>query len=238
MKKTTFDRRRYMQCVALAPSLSASKGLAATQKNMPANSILTVETRAESPNQGTGATTLLRDDLAGTGTREWAPYSYNILTGCSHNCIYCYGRLMALRFGRVSSCADWATEVVSPEKVPAAYRKFKGRVMYPTTHDITPKNIKLSLETLHNLLASGNSVLVVTKAHLLVIQTACVDLVQYRDRLEFRITITSGETATCALWEPGAPAPEERISALRYAYEQGYQTSVSMEPMLSDNESM
>ena len=33
-------------------------------------------------------------------------------------------------------------------------------------------------------------------------------------------------------WEPGAPLFEERLTSLRYAFEAGYDTSVSAEPML------
>lgn len=199
--------------------------------------LLTGDTQILSPEKGVIATGF-RDDLIGTGTREWAEHSFNICVGCSHNCWYCYARSMALRFGRVSSCSDWANVVVLPDKVAAASRKFSGSVMFPTTHDITPELIKPALRTLHNLFAARNSVLFVTKPHLSVIQTICREMVAYRDRLQFRFTIGSGDAATCALWEPGAPTPEERISALRYAFEQGYETSVSMEPMLSDNESM
>jgi DNA repair photolyase len=37
-------------------------------------------------------------------------------------------------------------------------------------------------------------------------------------------------------WEPGAPDFEDRLDSLAYAFDSGYQTSVSVEPMLdSDN---
>ena len=35
-------------------------------------------------------------------------------------------------------------------------------------------------------------------------------------------------------WEPGAPSFDERIACLKYAYEAGYATSISCEPMLDD----
>jgi hypothetical protein len=50
--------------------------------------------------------------------------------------------------------------------------------------------------------------------------------------MEFRFTIGSINPDVTAFWEPGAPSPEERIRCLQYAGENGYQTSVSMEPML------
>lgn len=184
------------------------------------------------------AKTGFQDGLTGTGTREWSDHSYNIYTGCAHDCGYCYARPMALRFGRIACCSEWANQVLLPAKIEAADRKFGGTVMFPTTHDITPDTLKPALQTLENLLAAGNWVLVVSKPHLSVVQTLCRELVAYREQLQFRFTIGSGDAGTCVLWEPGAPAPKERISALEHAHDRGFETSVSMEPMLSDNEAM
>jgi DNA repair photolyase len=46
------------------------------------------------------------------------------------------------------------------------------------------------------------------------------------------MTITSVNDSLSEFWEPGAPDPQQRILALRHAFEEGYQTSVSVEPML------
>jgi len=44
-----------------------------------------------------------------SGTKEWSVESVNCVTGCSHNCRYCYARAMALRFHRIKRPEDWAT---------------------------------------------------------------------------------------------------------------------------------
>ena len=59
-----------------------------------------------------------------------------------------------------------------------------------------------------------------------------------RQNVLFRFTIGSLNPATCKLWEPGAPSPQERLAALQHAHQQGYGTSVSMEPMLEDTAQM
>jgi len=182
--------------------------------------------------------TTFTEDRAGTGTKEWSDHSYNISLGCAHDCGYCYARSIARHFGRIARISDWAEETLIPEKVAAASRRFSGVVMFPTTHDITPGLLPAALQTLRGLLAAGNSVLVVSKPHLDVVRALCMELVPHQANLQFRFTIGSGSAATCALWEPGAPPPEERISALGFAFEQGYATSVSMEPMLEDNDAM
>ncbi len=174
----------------------------------------------------------------GTGTKEWSEHSYNISQGCSHGCLYCYAREMALRNGRIRAATDWHRELVNPGKVSQSSRRFDGVVMFPTSHDITPAVLPAALQTLRNLLAAGNKVLIVSKPHLAVIKTICQVLANHRQNILFRFTIGSLVESNCAFWEPGAPSPKERIDALRHAFECRFQTSVSVEPMLGDVESM
>jgi DNA repair photolyase len=166
-----------------------------------------------------------------TGTREWAVSNVNLATGCSHKCWYCYAREMAVRFGRTTA-VSWGDETINEDKVTKTYAKRKGRVMLPSTHDITPRTLGAVRAVLRKLLSSGNEVLVVSKPHLACITALCQDSLLHRDQVMFRFTIGSASDKTLALWEPGAPRFSERLRALQYAHQHGYQTSVSMEPML------
>ena len=174
----------------------------------------------------------------GSGTKEWSEHSYNISQGCSHGCLYCYAREMAVRNGRVANATSWRREIVNCTKVSQSNRRFEGVVMFPTSHDITPAILPAALQTLKKLLSAGNRVLIVSKPHLAVIQTLCKALVNHRENIQFRFTIGSLDESVSAFWEPGAPGPKERIEALRHAFECGFQTSVSIEPMLGDVEQM
>lgn len=49
------------------------------------------------------------------------------------------------------------------------------------------------------------------------------------------MTIGSVNDMVLSAWEPGAPLIHERVMALQYARTEGFQTSVSMEPMLDAN---
>ena len=166
-----------------------------------------------------------------SGTREWAAHSVNCISGCAHNCRYCYARARAIRFGQ-KTMADWPLEVVRPKDVAAARKYMPGRVMFPTTHDITPVHVAECMQVLDRLLAAGNEVLVVSKPHVAVILHLCGRYTNYRDNLRFRFTIGTQDEALLDYWEPGAPAFLERWLALSYAKAQGYSTSVSIEPML------
>ena len=107
--------------------------------------------------------------------------------------------------------------------------------MFPSSHDVTSENIESSLTFLGNLLKSGNNVLIVTKPHLGVVEKICETFTAYKDNILFRFTIGSCDTETLKFWEPNAPSFAERLQSLKFAYENGFNTSVSSEPILDTN---
>jgi DNA repair photolyase len=166
-----------------------------------------------------------------SGTREWAEKTVNCSTGCSHDCVYCYAKFMALRFGQVKE-GQWSTERIRQHDVIRKHPKYHGRVMFPSSHDITPTNLSECLQVLENLLVAGNDVLVVSKPHLDSIRAICQQFEGYKDKILFRFTIGAQDDRLLSLFESNAPGYQERKAALKYAYENGFQTSVSVEPML------
>jgi len=166
-----------------------------------------------------------------TGTKEWASCNVNIQTGCEHDCRYCYAKCMALRFHRTTA-DGWRKPVFRTRDVNRDWGKRPGTIMFPSTHDITPQNMETCIGVLERLLALGNQVLVVSKPHLACVQAMCQRLVPYRDQILFRFTIGSADDHVLKYWEPDAPLFAERLASLRYAREQGFETSVSCEPML------
>ena len=169
--------------------------------------------------------------LKAHGTREWAAKTVNCCTGCSHDCRYCYAKEMALRFRQVP-VGEWAFERVRPHDVFKSHSKYDGRVMFPSSHDITPSNLAACLTVLEKLLKAGNQVLIVSKPHLDCITAICKEFDRYRHQILFRFTIGACDDQVLSFWEPGATAYIERMGSLQFAYENGFQTSVSVEPML------
>lgn len=169
----------------------------------------------------------------GTGTYEWAEINFYIQEGCSNGCLYCYAKANALLFGRIKDYAQWQKEKIMWANVNKSWGKRNGVIMFPTTHDITLANLEPSIKALKNMLAPGNYVLIVSKPRLDCIGALCNELMEFRGQILFRFTIGSTNETVCKFWEPGAPAPDERIAALIHAYLKGYQTSVSIEPMLA-----
>ena len=106
------------------------------------------------------------------GTKEWSDYSVNCVSGCSHDCLYCYAKSMAIRFKRKSN-DDWGDEEIRWKDVYKKRKKLNGIIMFPTSHDITPSNLSACYEVLEKLVKAGNKVVVVSKPHLECITKIC-----------------------------------------------------------------
>lgn len=170
-----------------------------------------------------------------SGTREWAAGgTINCLTGCSHDCRYCWARARALRFGRIKSAAEWSRPKLNPNVTPSLRRaaKAKGMVMFPSTHDVLPEFLEPCLTMLRSLLEAGKQVLVVSKPHWECIRAIGEALRDYREQILFRFTIGTMDQGWLSYWEPGAPTYNERMDALALARRFQFATSVSCEPLL------
>ncbi len=169
-----------------------------------------------------------------SGTLEWCASEVNIVKGCLNQCLYCYASAMSNRFHRTTP-AEWGTEVVNQKRLKKGYSKRKGRIMYPSTHDISPANLQHSIDTLRKILLKGNEVLIVSKPHFVVIERLCEEFKDYKQQILFRFSIGSTDSTVLAFWEPSAPNYDERRKCLEYAFKQGFQTSVSAEPYLDNH---
>jgi DNA repair photolyase len=165
------------------------------------------------------------------GTCEWATSNANYISGCMHDCKYCYSKEMAIRFKRKTP-DNWVIEEINQKQINKKFNKKDGYIMFPSSHDITPNNLKYSIQFLTNLLQKGNNILIVTKPHLEVIEAICETFKDKKDNILFRFTIGSADNNVLKFWETNAPTYNERLSSLRYAFEKGFKTSVSCEPML------
>jgi hypothetical protein len=104
--------------------------------------------------------------------------------------------------------------------------------MFPTGHDILPEHISVIVGYLSKWLSVGNKILIVTKPHLECVKVLCRELESFKSQILFRFTIGTLDPEISKFWEPGAPLPQERVRSLKYAFERGFATSISAEPML------
>ncbi len=171
---------------------------------------------------------------------EWtiSRNNVNFSTGCSNNCLYCYGRYMpyANKLSKIAKATgkefNWGDAKIRKKDVDKPRSLRDGRVGFPTSHDITPENLNDYLTVLGKLLKAGNEILIISKPNFECIKSICQASAFFKDKNLFRFTITAKTPEISNFWEPNAPAYEERIQSLKYAFDNGFQTSVSMEPML------
>jgi len=169
-----------------------------------------------------------------SGTKEWSVESVNCVLGCPHRCRYCYAAARAVKFGQCPNREAWGANYhrLRPEEVRRHRKPVDGRVMFPTTHDITPDFLNPCMEVIENLLRAGNDLLIVSKPHFDCIRAICGRFATYRGTILFRFTIGAMDDSILGYWEPSAPTFAERLQCLQYAHAAGYATSVSLEPLL------
>jgi DNA repair photolyase len=171
---------------------------------------------------------------------EWTKSKNNVnfSSGCSNNCLYCYGRYMPFARKKEQEAKEhgkewhWGEPIIREKDVQKKQSLRDGRVGFPTSHDITPGNLDASLTVLGNLLNAGNEVMIISKPRLSCVEAICRAYSAFKDKILFRFTIGGKSEDVLKFWEPYAPTYEERLEALKYAFNNGFQTSVSMEPML------
>ena len=170
-----------------------------------------------------------------SGTKEWADININCVNGCANDCRYCYAKMIAKRFKRCTE-KTWKNMIIRTDDVQRRYRKFNGRVMFPSSHDIVdiPEIKDACFTVLEKLLVANNEVLVTTKPCLSIIKDIIDQFREYQQQIQFRFTITSNNNELLSFWEPNAPPYEERLESLILAYKEGFKTSVSVEPFLDE----
>ena len=161
-----------------------------------------------------------------TGTREWAETNINCVLGCPHCCRYCYARANAVRFGQITRHDRWgrgyhrlSTGFRNRQREGLRWPHYGGRVMFPSSHDITPHFLVECLEVIDGLLDAGNRLLIVSKPHFQCIDALCH---RYERRLQrsaitLRFSITARDDRILRYWEPGAPPYAERLACLKMA---------------------
>jgi DNA repair photolyase len=165
------------------------------------------------------------------GTKEWAEVNFNFINGCTHDCKYCYSKEMAIRFNR-KTADSWKDEKLRLRDLSKNISIKNKLVMFPSSHDITPNYLNESISIIKKLISLENKILIVTKPHLKCITKICETFDDNKKSILFRFTIGSSDSKVLKFWEPGAPLFLERFKSLKLAYELGFKTSVSCEPML------
>lgn len=159
----------------------------------------------------------------------------DIQVGCIYNCRYCSSRYEAVEKKKWCTYEQWIDPVTIRYKVHRSFLKRLDVISYPENHDITTRNLSDSLHVIRSMLEAGNKVRVLSKPNYGCIAEICKVFIKYRKQLSFCFTIGSMDPRVLSFWEPQAPSFDERLKSLQFAFDYGFQTSVSIEPFLDSD---
>ncbi len=163
---------------------------------------------------------------------DWA---FNPYIGCSHACMYCYGR----DYTRDEEVArSWGEVVAVKENIVSLLRyevrrKKLGVVGVGTVTDAYQPielDYELTKNSLKILLGSGFSASIQTKSDLVLRDKELLS--KYRSRVDVGVTITTMNSDVAKFLEPNAPSPKARARALEQLSSLGISTWVFLGPIV------
>lgn len=168
------------------------------------------------------------------GTHEWCNVTFNSSKSCEGGCLFCYAWIDAIFRGREGK-DDYGIKMLEKDEWWQVWadREEKFIIMYPSIHDTNTKNMaQVFFNISLMMLAKNVYVLFVTKPNYTVMKLFAKLLYQYRDRIFFRLTMTTNDEEQLKFWEPNAPSFNDRLKSIKLLCKRGFQTSVSCEPMM------
>lgn len=176
-----------------------------------------------------------------TGFMDAYDYTLNPYSGCSYGCTYCY----AAFFSRTPEKRDtWGYWVRVKENAIERLRKkypagsLNGKLIYMSSvtdpYQPVERKVKITKELLE-VLSSDH------KPHL-VVQTRSPDIVRdanlYREivenggKVQINMTVTTDDEEIRSQFEPYCPGNSRRLDAIGAMTDQGFQTCVTMTPLI------
>lgn len=164
-------------------------------------------------------------------------FTLNCYVGCSHRCLYCYGRYME-KFRKSKERWDEFVDVKinAPEVLFRQIKKIKPPqevFMSSICDGWQPLEAKyrLSRQCLKMLLEAGFDVSILTKSSLILRD---FDLLAAYKTPSLGVTITTLNRNLQKLLEPYASSPQERINLLKQAQDKGIKTWVFLGPLIPE----
>jgi DNA repair photolyase len=168
------------------------------------------------------------------------PYVINPYVGCQHNCSYCYARFMKRFTGHKEPWGQFVdVKINAPELLKAEIIKKKpGKVWISGVCDpYQPLEAKYKLtRQCLEILAENNWPVVVQTRSPLVLRD--MDILKKGKYFEVGFSIPTGDDNIRKLFEPGAPAINDRIKALDELHKAGIKTYAMIAPMLPGAEDL
>ncbi|MBI2047112.1 radical SAM protein [Candidatus Pacearchaeota archaeon] len=184
-----------------------------------------------------------RNSLLYKSKVEYADFCINHVEGCAHGCTFpCYAFMMAKRFGKVKSYAEWIKPKIvknSLELLDKEIPKYKDQIKFvhlcfttdPFMHKY-PEVADMTLKIINKLNSNGIKCTILTKG---IYPRELLNTKKYSKDNEYGITLVSLDSDFKRIFESGSAPYMGRIRALKILHDAGLKTWVSMEPYPTPN---
>ncbi len=168
------------------------------------------------------------------------PYVINPYTGCQHACSYCYARFMKRFTGHPEPWGQFvdvkvnACELLNRE----ISRKRRGKVWISGVCDPyqpLERKYQLTRQCLEILVENDWPIIIQTRSALVLRD---LDILKRAGDCEVGLSITTADDSIRHLFEAGAPAIGERVTALGELHRAGVRTYAMIAPMLPGAEGL
>ncbi|MCX6737926.1 MAG: radical SAM protein [Candidatus Parcubacteria bacterium] len=171
---------------------------------------------------------------------EVYPYVVNPYVGCQHNCSYCYARFMKRFTGHQEPWGQFIdVKINAPDLLRIEITKKKpGKVWISGVCDPyqpLETKYKLTRQCLEILAQNNWPVVVQTKSPLVLRD---IDILKKGKDFEVGFSIATADDNIRKLFEPDAPAIEDRIKALDELHQAGIKTYAMIAPILPGAEKL
>ena len=174
---------------------------------------------------------------------EYGDWCLNHVENCAHGCRFpCYAMMMAKRFGKIKSYADWLKPILvenSLELLDKEIPKYKKSIKFVHLCFSTdpfmvgyPEIERMTLKIIEKLNANGVKATVLTKG---ILPAVLTDTRKFSPENEYGITLVSLNEDFRKRFEPNTSPYADRLKALKKLSDAGFKTWISMEPYPTPN---
>jgi DNA repair photolyase len=169
-------------------------------------------------------------------------YGMNLYRGCQHNCAYCDGRAEGYyvegEFGRDVGVKINAPKILRRELDPSRRRKpLKGGYFFlgggvGDSYQPLEEKYRLSRQALEIIAEFNYPVQVLTKSTLVRRDVDLLQQINRQSRALVCFSISSVDEQISRIFEPGVPAPRERLETLKYFKARGIPCGLFLLPVI------
>jgi DNA repair photolyase len=169
-------------------------------------------------------------------------YGMNLYRGCAHNCIYCDGRAekyqVSGEFGQDIDVKINALELLKKEMSLKRRQKFyqHGFIMIGggvgDSYQPVERQYQLTRKTLEFISSVSLPIHILTKSTLVERDVDLLTEINKKSHVLLSFSFSSTNNKICQIFEPGVPAPSDRLACIKRLKKLGFSCGVFLMPVI------